>query len=129
MSVWALLTPAGCIAAAGISKHPPEGHKVLPPGLTPEAAPRLRWLEGEWLPRPELPAPLLTPGGLRIEACPAGVICEVCDRDTGVLLGTVAAEDGLLSLDLPDPGAYRLTLSVPEPFLAPEPLTLVIPEP
>jgi hypothetical protein len=129
MTVWALLTPGGCIAAAGISKHPPAGHKVLPPGVTPEAAPRLRWLDGDWAPRPALPAAVITEGGIRIEDCPEGVICEVCDRDTGVLLGVVEAEGGLLILDLPDPGAYRLTLSAPEPFLAPEPITLIIPEP
>ena len=129
MIAYALLKPNGCIDLAGISRQPPPGYVVLPPGLTPEFAPLLMHQEGQWLPRPELPPVALTGAGFAIVDCPEGVTAEVFDAETGVLLGRAISEGGSLSVETPDPGGYRVELIAPEPFVAPEPFTYSVEEP
>lgn len=126
MICYAMLKPNGCIDYAGISRRPPPGYVVLPPGLTPEYQLWLMHVEGEWVERPAIPDWTRTPSGITIEDCPDGVILDVRDAETGAFLGSVESAGGRLDLDLPDPGAYRIGVSVPEPWAQPDPFTVDI---
>lgn len=126
MIAYAVLKPNGCIDFAGISRNPPPGYVPLPGDLTPEYQLWLMHVNGEWVERPELPYWTPTSTGIRIDACPDGVMVEVHDLDTGAFLGSIESGDGLLVLDLPDAGTYRISVSAPDPWVAPEPFALEI---
>lgn len=126
MIFYAILKPNGCIDYAGIDSRLPNGAVVLPEGILPEHQLWIMYVNGEWVERPLLPYWERTPTGIKIENCPDEVAFEVYDRDTGAYLGRAESEDGALILDLPDPGTYRIDVSVPDPWLKPDPFTVSI---
>lgn len=126
MICWALLKPNGCIAAAGVSRHPPAGYVALPPQVEPIYAEYLMYLGGEWQPRPDLPLLVTGLAGCTIQDCPEGVAAVVYDAETHVHLGRVEAEEGVLAVDLPDPGTYRIEIEAPEPWVPPPPAIVTI---
>ena len=126
--VWALLKENGCVDAAGISRAPPDGYVVLPVGTTPEIAPFILFADGDWQFRPSLPDPVMTDTTFSVPGCPDGVLCAVMDAETRAAFGIVESKDGTLTVELPDPGQYMLTFTVPDPWHTPDPLILTIPE-
>ena len=126
--VWALLKENGCVEMAGVSRTPPDGHVPLPAGTTPEIAPYIMYVDGDWQFRPSLPDPVMTATTFSVPECPDGVLCEVRDAETLAHLGSAQSSDGALTVELPDPGQYLLTFSVPDPWHTPDPLILTIPE-
>lgn len=119
MIVWATLKENGCVDVAGISQHPPNGYIAMPSGLTPEFAPYLMFVEGEWQERPSIPEPVIGTTTIEIQNCPDEVIAEISDAEASVYLGEVESVDGVLEIELPDPGVYQIELVVPEPWQKP----------
>lgn len=128
MICWVLLTPAGCVARAGIGRQPPAGHVPLPPGVGPAAADRIMYVDGAWQARPDLPPVQVTPTGRLIQDCPDGVQARIYDAETLACIGEVAAEAGALAIDLP-PGSYRIEFVAPEPWTPPPPVIATLPTP
>jgi hypothetical protein len=125
--IWfAMLKESGCVALAGVSRMPPDGHVPLPAGVDIAEAGKLMRVDGEWTARPEIAAPVVTAGAVSLSPCPDGVVAYVSDTETGVRFGEVAAADDALLIELPDPGEYTVEFTAPEPWLAPAAIRVTV---
>lgn len=122
MITYARLKPSGCIASIRISRTPPPDHIALPDGMGAECQSVLMRVAGEWVARPRLPEWTRAGGTIAIPDCPDGVVIEVHDAKSGAFFGR--SDDG--SVTLPDPGAYRIDIYAPDPWVSPPPFTVEI---
>lgn len=80
------------------------------------------WTGSDWTRRGTLPEPVVTsPNGERHlvwTGLPEGATAHVEDTETGVQLGTEAETDGGVTVELVEPGAYRVSVTCPPAWRA-----------
>lgn len=128
MIQYAILDEHGCIELAGITDFPPVGHIPLSTKFPLWSVEYLMFKDGEWQERPALDDPVITAGGFTLTNCPPGTRGAVFDKLTGVYFGEVLEENGVIEIELPDPGTYSVEIETPKPWIKPEPFTLTIEE-
>lgn len=76
-------------------------------------------LVGEnWVPRPVCPQPMaVTPGVWQINDVPEGCCAEIYDEEFAAFMGRADAIGGTITIELPDPGMYKVEISAPSPWL------------
>lgn len=103
---------------------------TVPPGaiLLPEGGPigiaalDLRIISGQFKRRPELPGPEVTAfqvNGLaiRFAGLPAGTTAEITDTLIGQQMAVLPEVQGIIQIELIDPGLYRIEVNPPRPWL------------
>lgn len=123
MRTFIKLLPNGLISAtchapdewAGSPEDMEEGFvELVPSPALPFDFTSIRLAGNALVARPTLPLPVLTaPAGERHiawTALPAGASVSVADSDTGQELGTEQEVDGAITVELHEPGTYRVTL-------------------
>ncbi|MDP2738707.1 MAG: hypothetical protein Q8O82_08405 [Pseudorhodobacter sp.] len=95
----------------------------MPGDLLPAQIMRMMLEGGVWVPRPELVAPVVTPGLVVCADLPAGTLATVTDGETGEVLATITDPT---RIELPDPGPYSVEVTPPLPCL-PRSLLVIVP--
>lgn len=121
MISYALMDETGQIPVAlGRSARPPVGAMHLPNVPDVSALAGRMLVDGSWIDRPTLAAPVITQTAagwmVAYVDVPDGAICDVADRDLG-WLDRVDAEGGAIEFTLPDAGPYQLEITAPLPWL------------
>lgn len=114
---YAILDQDGYPIRTGTRHALPEGAVALPPQLDGDAALRMRLADGAWIPRPQIPAPVIAGGMVSFNDLPAGAVAEVIDGETGETLARIAEAAGGIVIELADPGPYQVEVEAPRPWL------------
>ena len=125
---YALLDPEGYPVRFGQAGSVPNGFTALPEGTSLQDAPLLHLVDGIWVYRPALTAPVIAPvpgTGVSITwtDLPALTQATVIDAQIGAELATLSEVLGQIHIILPDTGAYVIELTPPRPYL---PMTVEI---
>lgn len=123
---YALIDEEGCVTEAGTTDRPPLGYIPFKDGLEPQWAEWLMFKDGGWQERPLPPAPVVTNGRFLLEECPVGTRALVMDAQTGAFFGEALEENGVLDIELPDPGGYMIEVEPPRPWIKPEIMTILV---
>lgn len=119
---YAFVDAAGYVTGAGSGPKLRDGAVELPEGVTPMASIGMRLVDGVFVPRPDLPDPVISQAegqGLTISFAdlPPSTVAEIIDAEIGVSLGFEPEANGLIQIELPDPGRYEIILTPPRPYL------------
>lgn len=75
-------------------------------------------VDGIWEERPVISEPVITPDGtVTFADLPDGAVATVVDIETGAVLGTVAADIGVIEFQLVDPARYAIEIVMPLPYM------------
>lgn len=126
MQIYATLDPTNTYplelrSFIAVLDQPPPGMFALPAGKTIDDCAALMRVEGLWVPRPVFGKPVIgrttTGFTIRVDPAPQFASCTIFDRDYGVILGEVAADDLVLVFEIADAGRYQLDFTAPLPWV------------
>ena len=125
---YALVDTDGYVTGAGSGPRLIEGAEELPEGITPQAAIHLQLLDGAFVPRPTVSEPKVTDfeasgRAVQFTDLPPGTTAEITDTEIGAVIVTLPEVKGVIEIELPDPGRYRIEVTPPRPHL---PMTIDI---
>lgn len=122
MISYAFVDADGYVTGAGSGPRLREGAVELPEGITPMTSIAVMLVDGVFVPRPTVPEPVVTAfeaagRAVRFADLPPGTTAEIIDVDAGYTIATLPEVKGLIAIELPDPGRYRIEVDPPRPFL------------
>ena len=122
MKTYVFLDVEGYVLRSGLGLTLPEGAIAAPEGVTSAAALQLRQAEGSLVARPTLIAPEITAFAelgrtVTFTDLPAETFAIIEDALIGQELAVVAAVNGVIVIELIDPGCYRIEVTAPRPYL------------
>lgn len=123
MIQFAFLDTENLVIAAGSNTLIPGGAVALPGEVTAEVAMRMMLLDGQFVQRPTLTEPELGVRQARFTGLPLGTTAVIDDILTGYQMATLPEVNGVIEIELPDLGLYRIEVTPPRPWL---PMTLQI---
>lgn len=112
----------GYVTGAGSGPLLREGAVELPEGITPVASIHMMQVDGAFVTRPTVSKPQVTEfeaagRAVRFTDLPPGTTTEISDVDVGYVMATVPEVEGVIDIELPDPGRYRIEVNPPRPYL------------
>lgn len=122
MISYAFVDADGYVTGAGSGPRLREGAVELPDGITPMTSIATMQVDGVFVPRPMVPEPVVTAfeaagRAVQFADLPPGTTAEIIDVDAGYTIATLPEVKGLIAIELPDPGRYRIEVNPPRPFL------------
>lgn len=119
---FAVFDAEGLVIGAGSNRVLKAGAVALPDGVTAMAAMQMMLRDGLLVPRPVLTGPTVEPYdktglALRFAGLPAGTVASVVDTLAGYQMAELAETGGLIGIELPDTGLYRIEVTPPRPWL------------
>ena len=122
MITYAFVDADGYVTGAGSGLTLREGAVELPAGITPQSSIHLRLVDGAFVPRPAVPEPKVTEfeaagRAVQFADLPPGTTAEIVDLEAGYTIATLPEVKGLIAIELPDPGRYRIEVNPPRPYL------------
>ena len=122
MKPYVVLDAEGYVLRAGSGLTLPEGAIAAPDGVTPAAALQLRQADGFLVLRPALVEPQITEfmgsgRAVTFTDLPTETFASIEDALIGCELAVVAAVNGVIVIELIDPGCYRIEVTAPRPYL------------
>ena len=122
MISYAIVDAAGYVTGAGSGPRLREGAVELPEGITPMTSITMMQVDGVFVPRPTVPEPKVTEfegagRAVQFTDLPPGTTAEIIDVDAGYTIAMIPEVKGLIAIELPDPGRYRIEVNPPRPYL------------
>lgn len=122
MISYAFVDADGYVTGAGSTLRLIDGAVELPEGITPQSSIHMQQVDGAFVPRPTVPEPKVTAfeaagRAVQFADLPPGTTAEITDVEAGYIIATLPEVKGLIAIELPDPGRYRIEVNPPRPFV------------
>ena len=122
MISYAFVDADGYVTGAGSTLRLIDGAVELPTGITPQTSIHMQLVDGAFVPRPTVPEPKVTEfeaAGRTVQFAdlPPGTTAEITDVEAGYTIATLPEVKGLIAIELPEPGRYRIEVNPPRPFV------------
>lgn len=122
MISYAIVALDGYVKRAGVAPSLPDDATALPNGTDPQDILKMRLLDGQFVMRPSLAAPIITPvvplgQSLLFSDLPTGTVAVVTDQSGGYDFDPQPAVAGVIDITLVAPIRYVITLTPPRPYL------------
>jgi hypothetical protein len=118
----AILVPDELDGHALLRMYRPQALRPTPDLPLAERRTLADWADlADWVARPLCPVPehlVGAPYSTVMAQCPEGCWAEVIDEIGEEVIGRVQEDAGLIAISLPDPGAYRIEVNAPLPYLS-----------